>query len=127
VSDPAVAPADAKKALYQAMALGGVTVVPSYVASDLANVRRAFPNDAAFAEAVVAVAKEIMIARRSPSTHGVPVQHELSGWRRSAFESAQGANLRLVFRPSAAGGLEILAFGDRNFPDTVYFTAKNRV
>ncbi len=128
MNDRGLGPADAKKILYKVLGAGGIGIVPAFAAQDLANVRRAYPNDDDFAFASVAIAKEIRAALASPATHGVPVEHDLSGWRRSKFGSREGlaANLRLVFRESK-GGMEILAFGDREFPESVYYTAKDRL
>jgi hypothetical protein len=128
VSDAPRTPGDALRILFGSIRSGGIAVEPSYVAEDLANLRRACPNDGNFSAAVLAVAKEIQIAAASPSTHGVAVQHDLQGWRRSKFASKTGgeAHLRLVFRGAKGGGMDVLAFGDRDFPDTIYYTAKRR-
>jgi len=129
VSDASLSPSDAIKILGQTISIEGVKIVPAYVAQDLANVRRARTNDADFAAAVLAIAKEIRSAQAAPAQFGAPVEHELEGWRRSKFSSkaAGTADLRLVFRPAKPTGIEILAFGDRDFPETVYYTAKNRL
>jgi hypothetical protein len=59
----------------------------------------------------------------------VPIDHELNGWRRSKFASQRGgeAHLRIIFRIMASGEVELVAFGDRAFPQSVYFTAKERL
>jgi hypothetical protein len=128
VSDDPPSPADAKKALYQILTTPGVKIVKSYVVEDLANLRRACPHDVDFAEAILAIASEIRCALRLPEEFGIAVAHELEGWRRSKFPSRAGekVHLRLVFRPAKPRGIEILAFGDREFPDSVYHTAKER-
>lgn len=121
-------PADAKRSFFRAIQTPGIKVVPKYVASDLYDLRRAYPNDEDFARAIDASAKEILLALRNPQDHGIELEHGLEGWRRSKFPTESGgeATLRLVFRPGAAG-IEVLAFGDRDFPDSVYFTAHQRV
>ena len=67
-------------------------------------------------------------AHASMEGHGVAVERELNGWRRSKFASTHGgkAHLRLIFRAVETHGIEILAFGDRDFPDTIYDTARGR-
>src|SRR5665213_2525125 len=89
----------------------------------------AHTDDAEFSAAILAIAKELRIAHASPASYGVAIEHELAGWRRSKFSSTQSsdAHLRIVFRPAKPSGMEVLAFGDRDFPETVYFTAKNRL
>lgn len=121
-------PGDAKKTLYAVLQTSGLRIVPSYVAQDLADLRRACPSDEAFAAAVLAVGREIGRALAAPTTFGTPVEHELAGWRRTKFPSVRGgeAHLRLVFRAAANGGMDVLAFGDRHVPDSVYLIAKGR-
>jgi hypothetical protein len=128
VSDFALEPNEAIRLLYHAIGQPGVVVVPKYVAHDLASLRRAHTDDADYANAIHAVAREFLIALRSPTTHGVDAEFELSGWRRSKFSSSTNgpAHLRLVFRKGKAGGVEILAFGDRDLPQSVYLSAKER-
>jgi hypothetical protein len=129
VSELSLQPSDALKILYHAFSIDGVAIVPAYVAQDIANVRRAWPNDADFAAAVLAIAKQIKSAHAAPAQFGTAIEHELQGWRRSKFSltSRGTADLRLVFRPTKSNGVEILAFGSREFPETVYFTAKKRL
>ncbi|HTU71521.1 MAG TPA: hypothetical protein VMF11_14560 [Candidatus Baltobacteraceae bacterium] len=106
----------------------GVAVVPAYVARDLANLRRAFPEDGQYARAIIAVASEIQRALAAPRDFGIELDRELDSWRRSKFPSKnrETADLRLIFRAAGNGGIQILAFGDRQFPDSVYYTAKER-
>ncbi len=122
-------PGDAIRLLQRTIALPGVSVTRAYFAHDLANLRRAHTDDAAFASAVLAVAKEISLALKSPATHGVGARFEIAGWRRSKFSSYPGGrdNLRLVFRAHKMGGVEIITFGDRQLPQSVYRTAKERL
>lgn len=128
VSDESIGPSDAIRLLFRAIGRRGVKVVPSYVAQDLAGIRRARPDDRQFTAAVLAVTKEIQTALKSPAQFGVEVSHQLEGWRRSKFASCGGdAHLRLDFRPAEPAGIEILAFGDREFPDSVYRIAKERL
>jgi hypothetical protein len=129
VSDDALKPNEAIRLLNHAIGQAGITIVPKYVAQDLASLGRAHSDDTAFANAVQAVAREILVALRSPATHGEDTEYQLSGWRRCKFPSISGgpAHLRLVFRERKAGGMEILAFGDRELPQSVYLSAKERV
>lgn len=122
-------PNEAIRLLYSALAQPSVAIVPKYVAQDLANLRRAHSDDVAFSNAVRAVAKEILAALRNPAKYGVDTEFALVGWRRCRFASIKGGapHLRLVFRKRNSGGIEILAFGDRAFPDSVYLTATQRV
>ncbi len=103
----------------------------AYVAKDLAELRFAFPQDADFATAANAVARELAHALSAPWTWGSKLEHGLSGWRRSAFASAPGitADLRLIFRPRERGGIDLLMFGLRYHPDTtsIYHTAATRL
>ena len=103
----------------------------SYVANDLADMRRAFPDDARFAAALGAVALEIARALGAAASWGKELEHDLTGWRRSAFASAADgpADLRLIFRPRRGGGIDVLMFGPRHHPDTtsVYYAAAARV
>jgi hypothetical protein len=89
-----------------------------------------FAVDASFALAVDAVAREIAKALRAPTSWGKPLEHDLTGWRRSAFASdnGSGADLRLIFRPHDAAGADVLMFGARHLPDTtsIYHAAKGR-
>jgi hypothetical protein len=129
VSDAPARPDDAIRRLFATLRLPGVRTVRSFVALDLANLRRAQTEDSEFSAAVLAVGREILLALRAPSEYGVPVSHELNGCRRSKFEShlSDESNLRLIFRPSKPDGIEIIAFGHRDFPDSVYFTARGRL
>lgn len=129
VSEPSLQPGDAIKLLHRAIALDGVKIVPAYVAQDLASLRRARPDDAEFAAAVLAIASEIHTTHKSPAQFGIPIEHDLDGWRRSKFASSdrRQVHLRLIFRSAKPTGIEILAFGDREFPQSAYFTAKARL
>ena len=104
--------------------------VPAYVAADLAALRFAFQNDESFASAVRAVANEIGLVIAKRGALGIALDHELRGWRRSAFSSAAGgaADLRLVFRAREGGGFEVLMFGSRWGADSksIYLHAKTR-
>ena len=128
MSDASFGPSDAIKVLHRAIGLDGVRIVPSYVAQDLASLRRARSDDAEFTAAVLAIAREIHAAQRSPTRFGVPIDHALDGWRRSKFSAKDGSagDLRLIFRAAKPTGIEILAFGDRAFSQSVFFTAMTR-
>jgi hypothetical protein len=103
----------------------------SYVANDLADLRFAFPDDARFAQAVGLTALEIARALGAPTSWGKGLEHDLTGWRRSAFAPADEgrADLRLIFRARSGGGIEVLIFGPRHRPDTtsIYHAAKARL
>jgi hypothetical protein len=107
-------------------------VVKAFVAHDLANLRGAFRDDALFARAIEATAREVLRALKSPTTLGCPLEHDLSPWRRSAFSSSleSEADLRLVFRPPRETvSLDIIAFGKRRSPDmtSIYHVVARRV
>jgi hypothetical protein len=129
VSEGPTGPSEAIRLLYRAVAEGGVNVVPAFFAQDLANVRRSRPLDKAFAAAVLAIAKEIHLAAGAPDRHGIAIRHALEGWRRSKFSAlgSDDVHLRLIFRPSKKQRIDILAFSDREFPESVYLTAKVRL
>lgn len=129
MSDFLGTPADAKKILFNVLKTEGILIVPQYVAQDLASVRRAFPTDEGYSAALLAIAKEIAKAFRTPDSYGSPTSFKLEGWRRSKFASTGSAeaNLRLIFRPAQPSGIEILAFGERTFPFSVYRTSTTRV
>jgi hypothetical protein len=120
-------PADAKKILYGVLAQPTIRVVKSFVAHDLANLRWAFRDDALFARAIEATAREVLRALKSPTTLGRPLEHDLSPWRPSAFSSSleSEADLRLVFRPA----VDIIAFGKRRSPEmsSIYHVVARRV
>lgn len=104
--------------------------VNANVAVDLAALRFAYPLDADFSGACVAIATELARALSSPDTWGIALRHDLAGWRRSAFPSSVGndADLRLIFRPRSSGGIDVLMFGPRVQPDatSIYSTAATR-
>lgn len=104
----------------------------SYVAQDLANLRWAFRDDALFARALEATAKEVLRALKSPTNLGRPLDHEPIPWRRSAYSSSleSEADLRLVFcPPRGTDAVDIIAFGKRRLPETrsIYHIAARRV
>ena len=67
----------------------------------------------------------------APGSWGRELEHELVGWRRSAFPPSAGgdADLRLVFRAHDHDGVDILSFGLRYQPDmsSIYHIAKKRL
>jgi hypothetical protein len=98
------------------------------IANDLAALRSIDPDDTVFAARVVALTHEIARALALPATHGTALEHELEGWRRSAFSEDDGpAHFRLVFRPADGDKLEILGYGHRTDPDSPYYTARQRL
>jgi hypothetical protein len=123
-------PAAAIHALGALLRKHPVLVDPSLVAEDLASLRRAFPDDADFASAVLAVGGAVVQACVKGPLFGTPLQYQLQTWHRVAFPSHPGrkskADLRLVFRPTEKGTVEILAFGHRQKPQAIYLTAKTR-
>jgi hypothetical protein len=96
----------------------------------LAGLRFAYPGDADFAAAAEAVANELAHALAAPQTWGTALEHNLNGWRRSAFASrpSEDADLRLIFRPRENDGIDVLMFGKRWHPDTtsIYTAAAKR-
>lgn len=123
-----LSPAEAIKLLFQSLSRPNIRFVKKYVAEDLANLRRARPDNNAFVLALYAVSRDVTRAALNPKTHGVPLERDLHGWRKSKFAGKNGQNpdLRILFRGTQEGLFELLAFGDRFFPDSVYFTAKQR-
>lgn len=97
----------------------------------MAALRFAFPDDADFAAAAQGTANELARALGAPRTWGIALDHDLAGWRRSAFASrrSEDADLRLIFRPREDNGIDVLMFGKRWYPDTtsIYSTAAKRV
>ncbi|TAM74277.1 hypothetical protein EPN44_11600 [bacterium] len=125
-------PTDAKRALFVVLARGDVCSANAYVAADLTDLRLAFRNDdEAFASAVQATAQEIARALASPDSWGRGLEHDLAGWRRSAFPPYDGseADLRLIFRAHGCHGVDVLSFGLLFHPDTssIYHLAKARL
>jgi hypothetical protein len=123
-------PAAAIQALGVLLRKYPVLVDPSLVAEDLASLRGVFPDDADFASAVLAVGGIIVQACVKGALLGTPLQYQLRTWHRIAFPSRPArkskADLRLIFRPTESGAVEILAFGHRQKPQAVYLTAKTR-
>jgi hypothetical protein len=105
-------------------------VDPALVSEDLACLRQVFPDDADFISAVLSVGSAIVQACVKGVTCGTSLQYQLQTWHRIAFSSRPGrknkADLRLLFRPTENGTVEILAFGHRQKPCAVYLTAKAR-
>lgn len=106
-----------------------------FIRSDLIDLRRDFANDDdGYAEALTQTALEITRAMHDLHSHGSDLEHDLAGWRRSKYPSKRGgpANMRLVFRPRAAG-IEILVLAHRQGidadgqPTTAYFAAAKHV
>jgi hypothetical protein len=104
--------------------------VNAHVSQDLASLRFAFCDDAMFASAIEALTHQLARALTAPQSWGKSLEHDLTGWRRSAFPSSAGGNadLRLIFRPRGGGGIDVLMFGARYHPDTtsIYHAAKTR-
>lgn len=103
-----------------------------HVAEDLANLRLAYKNDAAFAAAVKAVAAAIQTALVQRERFGTRLEHGLMGYYRAKFQSDRKpkavADLRLVFRPvPKSDEIELVAFGHRFDPQSVYLTTGIRL
>jgi hypothetical protein len=123
-------PAAAVEALGAVLREHPVLIDPSLVSEDLASLRHVFPDDADFVSAVLAVGGAVVHACIKGAVFGTPLQYQLQTWYRIAFPSRPGrkskADLRLVFRPTENGTIEILTFGHRQHPQAVYLTAKTR-
>jgi hypothetical protein len=128
-------PAEAKKLLAAVLDRGDVFSERSAVRDDMLALRLGFAgDDVAFAEALRQTALEIMRALKSPDTWGDELGYGLTGWRRSKYSPARGAeaDLRLVFRARDGGGIDLNAFAHRRSydaegnPTSAYFIAKRR-
>jgi hypothetical protein len=130
VKDKPLTPAAAINALGLMLRKHPVLVDSSLVAKDLACLRQAFPDDADFISAVLSIGSAIVQACVKGVACGTPLQYQLQTWHRVAFSSRPGrkskADLRLVFRSTKNGTVEILAFGHRQKPCAIYLTAKTR-
>lgn len=121
-------PADAIAELFRLLDLPSVIRSRRDMANDLAALRSIDPDDAVFAARVVALTHEIARALALPASHGTPLEHDLEGWRRSAFSEDDGpAHFRLVFRPVDDDNIEILGYGHRTDPDSPYYVARQRL
>jgi hypothetical protein len=63
-----------------------VLVEPAHVADDLANLGLAYPDDAAFAAAVVAVARAIQAALVQREQFGTRLEYGLKSYDRAKFQ-----------------------------------------
>lgn len=121
-------PADAIAELFRLLDLPSVIRNRRDMANDLAALRSSDPDDAVFAARVVALTHEIVRALALPPSHGTALEHDLEGWRRSAFSEDDGpAHFRLVFRPVDDDNIEILGYGHRTDPDSPYYVARQRL
>jgi hypothetical protein len=103
-----------------------------HVADDLANMRLAYDNDAAFAAAVKAVAAAIQIALVQREKFGTRHEFRLEEYYRAKFQSERKpkavADLRLVFRPVPnSDEIEVVGFGHRFDPQSLYLTTSIRL
>jgi hypothetical protein len=130
VKDRPPTPAAAIDALGVILHNHPVLVDPMLLSEDLVCLRKVFPDDADFISAVLSVGTVIVQACVKGVKCGTPLQYQLQTWHRVAFSSRPGrkskADLRLVFRPTENGTIEILAFGHRHKPYAVYLSAKAR-
>lgn len=93
------------------------------VRDDLGALTTAFPDPHQHWQALQAILKQLRIL----ATHlpGKPMKGQLFGsWRRHAFESAPQrrgpADLRIVYRVHDDGTVEVLGFGHRHVPESLY-------
>lgn len=121
-------PAEAIKDLETALKDPRVEYKRAYVSTDLTELRMAFPDDASFAKAVLAVVREIKVALGDPAKYGKPLSRKLKGLRRGAFTplDSRHACLRLVAEPVKHGGIRIYAFRHRHQPPGPYIVAGDR-
>jgi aspartate carbamoyltransferase catalytic subunit len=125
-------PAVAIAALRRALQTPGILIDSSHVAEDLANLRSAYPDDVAFAAAVMAIAGAIQMARVQRERFGTRLEHRLQNYYSAKFQSDRKpkapSDLRLVFRPvPETNELEIITFGHRFDPQSVYLTSGTRL
>ena len=125
-------PGAALATLRRVLQTPGVLAEPAHVADDLANLRLAYPDDPAFAAAVGAVAGAIQTALVQREQFGTCLEHGLKSYYRAKFQSERkpkaAADLRLVFRPiPQTNAIEIIAFGHRFDPQSVYLTTSVRL
>jgi hypothetical protein len=122
-------PADAIAFLGEIFKSNPIKIDSRYLAEDLAHVRRAFPQDTDFALAIFSIAKRLTALCQQRQRSSPALQFELDGWHRESFpshpRSGGKADLRLVFR-IANDKVELLAFGHRRIPQSVYLTARER-
>lgn len=111
------------QAFFTALANLPIDADPRHIAEDIRDLRIAFPDDNAFVHALQSLVYELRIASQRPSTHGIPLEYRHTGWRRAAFQSRRSAknkaDLRIIFRPTLDGRLELRAFGHRREPLSV--------
>jgi hypothetical protein len=118
------APADAIREFVRSLAHLPIAAKPHHVKDDVAELRRAFQSDEAFAQALRAVARRL---RNLRTGDGAILNHDLDGWSRVKFSSGNVdyADLRIIFRQDR-DGFELRAFGHRHEPESVYFRAATR-
>ena len=117
-------PADAIREFVRALATLPIAAQPAHVKDDVADLRRAFPRDDDFAQALQSVTRRL---RNLRPDEGLELDHELDGWWRVKFSSGidERADLRIIFRPTK-DGFELRAFGHRHDPASIYFTSATR-
>ncbi len=122
-------PAEAIGALRRLLADPRIEFQRRYVGEDLADLHLAFPADADFTNAVLAVAQELQRAFRDPANYGVVLQHQLVALRRGAFPplGETKAVLRLVIRPIDVTRFQLIAFRHRHHPPKPYYTIGQRI
>jgi mRNA-degrading endonuclease YafQ of YafQ-DinJ toxin-antitoxin module len=119
------APADAIREFVRELVKLPIVAQSSHVKDDIAELRRAYPQDDEFAQALRSVTRRL---RNLRPDEGSELDHELDGWWRVKFSSGideQRADLRIIFRPTK-DGFELRAFGHRHDPASIYFRSLAR-
>lgn len=122
-------PADAIKTLQLVLADRRIEYAHANVSIDLADLHRPFPEDESFANAVLAVAREIAVALRDPASYGKQLEGTLKNLRRGAFGplGSNDACLRLVVEPTTDAGMRIIAFRHRHQTPRPYSVVGERL
>lgn len=123
-----IRPVQLAHALVQIANLGQM-VETDDVVLDLANLAIVWPDPEDFEAAVSSTCRAIrQVSDDAVDTSGLTYQ--LEGWNGYHYqlrpERHTPADLRLVYRPCEPGRIEVLAFGHRKEPDSVYLKAKRR-
>jgi hypothetical protein len=114
----AAAAADAIREFVRALPDASIVAEIRYVQDDISALRRAFPKDNDFSQALRSVSRHLR--RLRPDT-GAELDYDLSGCRRIKFRSGMTdhADLRIIFR-SVGSTFELRAFGARHEPESIY-------
>lgn len=101
--------------------------LPKHIPIDLADLRQVVPDDEKFGNAVNALADAIELIHRKRERAGRPLLHDLGTWYRYSFESKDGIDLRVIYKPHTDASLKLLGFGHRHFPHSVYLKMTDRL